>query len=334
VVCEKKDHDLQLPLLVDEIRRRHVRLVGFQIPDGLKRHIPTIRETIEADTDAVPVFCTEPCFGGCDLSTTLPLLGCDLIVHMGHSRMIEDCAVPVIYVPCFSERSPREILESDLGSIPIGRVGLVSTIQHARDIPEVSQILSDKGYEVYVGDHGSRTELAGQVLGCNYDSAKAIAGNVDSFVYIGGGNFHPLGVAMATGKPVFVVDPYAGEIREIDSLKKRALAKRFAQIEKARGSKSFGLIVSTKPGQIRIEEAIKCRESLRSMGHLAAILSSDRLDPGRLVLHDFDAYVNFGCPRMAVEDSELFPKAVLTPQELEILLGNKPWEEYAPDEIT
>jgi len=333
VAGERADYDMQIQGVVEEIRKRGARLVGFQMPDGLKRYVPSIKERVEADTHAIPVFSTEPCFGACDVANSLADLGCDLIVHMGHSRMLKDGRTPVIYVPCFSKLSARETLESAIESIPVRRIGLISTVQHANELPALSRLLSDRGFEVHIGGPGPRTKHPGQVLGCNFKAAKDVAARVDAFIYIGGGDFHPLGVALATGKEVYVVDPFAGETRKTSPLRKRTLGKRFARIEAARGAKSFGLLVSTKPGQRRMREAMRCREVLASEGIGSAILAADQLDPARLRLYPFDAYVNFGCPRMAIEDSELFHKPVLTPPELEIVLGKRTWEEYAPDEI-
>jgi len=334
VAGEQADYDLQIDALVAEIERRGAKLVGFQMPDGLKRFVPLIKERVEAETHAIPVFCSEPCFGACDVSGSLADLGCDLIVHMGHSRILPDGRTPVIYVPCFSRLSARGCLESVIGSIPARRVGLVSTLQHAHELPDLSGLLSSRGFEVHLGGPGPRTERPGQVLGCDFRAARDVAAGVDAFIYIGGGNFHPLGVALATGKEVYAVDPYLGELRTISDLRKRTLAKRFGRIQAAREAKSFGLLVSTKPGQRRIQEANRYRQILASQGLDSAIIAADHIDPSRLRVYPFDAYVNFACPRIAIDDSELFHRPALTPPELEILLGKRAWEDYAPDEIT
>ncbi len=330
---DQTDHDLRLSWLVEEIRRKRSRVVGFQMPDGLKRYVPCIRKRIEGETDALPIFCTEPCFGGCDLSRSLPDLGCDLIVHMGHSRMVGDGRVPVVYVPCFSRTSSVEALKSRIAQIPVSNIGLVSSLQHCHELGGIASLLRGKGCQVYVGNPSPRTECKGQVLGCDFKAARDIMDKVESFLYVGGGNFHPLGVALATKREVRVIDPYSQEYREVDRLRDTTLRKRFAQIERAREARDIGLLVSTKPGQIRVSEALNCRQALRSAGFDAVMLSSDHLDPSRLVLYDLDAYVNFGCPRMAVEDCSLFPRPVLTPPEVEILLGTTSWEDYRPDEI-
>lgn len=332
-MTKEEQYDLELDRVVAHIRGGGHRRVGFQLPDGLKHLIPLIADRIDSETRATPIFCTEPCFGACDISETLPKLGCDLIVHMGHSKMVEDDEVEVLYIPCFSKIPAEEVLRQNLGGLAQKKIGLVASVQHVKELPRLAKILSDNGFKVHIGEPGRRTEFPGQVLGCNYDAARKVAGDVDAFLYVGGGNFHPLGVSLATGKDVLVLDPYRGELREIRELVDRTLRKRFAQIENARGSRSIGLLVSTKPGQRRIDEAASCLGELRERGIRSDIISYDRLEPARLSLYSFDAYVNFGCPRMAVDDSELFPGPILTPRELDILLGKSPWEEYAPDEI-
>ena len=39
------------------------------------------------------------------------------------------------------------------------------------------------------------------------------------------------------------------------------------------------------------------------------------------------------CPRIAIDDSIMYKKPLLTPQELEIAIGKRKWEDYEIDEI-
>ena len=39
------------------------------------------------------------------------------------------------------------------------------------------------------------------------------------------------------------------------------------------------------------------------------------------------------CPRIAIDDSKMYKKPLLTPQELEILFKRRKWEDYEIDEI-
>ncbi len=328
------DYDLELERVIDEISRRQSRVVVFQMPDGLKRYIPHIRRKVEAETSAFPVFSIDPCFGACDIPCSLSELGADIIVHMGHAKMTDLPGIPVIYVPCFSGVSGKETLRRKVKRITESRIGILANVQHVQEIPEISRTLEENGHQVRVAPQGTRTQYPGQILGCNFHAARSLEGEVDAFLYVGGGDFHPLGAALSTGKKVYVLDPFSNELRDAQEMTERALRKRFAQIEKARGARRFGIIVSTKPGQNRLEEALSCLGKLEKDGYEGTVFCSDHLDPERLRITKCDAYVNFGCPRMSLEDSVLFPKPVITPIELEILLGERKWEEYALDEIT
>jgi 2-(3-amino-3-carboxypropyl)histidine synthase len=39
------------------------------------------------------------------------------------------------------------------------------------------------------------------------------------------------------------------------------------------------------------------------------------------------------CPRIAIDDSRRYTQPILTPQELEMAIGERSWSEYAFDEI-
>ena len=53
----------------------------------------------------------------------------------------------------------------------------------------------------------------------------------------------------------------------------------------------------------------------------------------RLLPYDLDAFVMTACPRIAIDDSAMYKKPVLTPDELEIVLGLREWDDYQMDEI-
>ena len=56
---------------------------------------------------------------------------------------------------------------------------------------------------------GKGSLIAGQILGCDAKSAGKIAERVDSFLYIGDGEFHPIAIALETKKPVYKYNPKA-----------------------------------------------------------------------------------------------------------------------------
>jgi len=68
-------------------------------------------------------------------------------------------------------------------------------------------------------------------------------------------------------------------------------------------------------------------------GKHANIFLMDLVSPELLEGYRVDAWVNTACPRIAIEDILQYKQPVLTPQEFEIVLGERDWQEYAFDEI-
>jgi 2-(3-amino-3-carboxypropyl)histidine synthase len=107
------------------------------------------------------------------------------------------------------------------------------------------------------------------------------------------------------------------------------MRRRFAVMEKARGARTVGIIVSTKSGQKRE----KLAEHLVQLSDNAVIVTMREVTPDELLNLGFACYVNTACPRLAYDDQVRFPVPVLSPQEYEILCGTRTWDEYAIDEI-
>jgi 2-(3-amino-3-carboxypropyl)histidine synthase len=101
-------------------------------------------------------------------------------------------------------------------------------------------------------------------------------------------------------------------------------------MEKARGAKTAGIIVSTKSGQQRMELARR----LASLSPHAVIVTMREVNPDELLNLGFACYVNTACPRLAYDDQVRFPVPVLSPEEFEILCGVRTWDAYAIDEIS
>jgi 2-(3-amino-3-carboxypropyl)histidine synthase len=60
----------------------------------------------------------------------------------------------------------------------------------------------------------------------------------------------------------------------------------------------------------------------------------DTLSPENLqYFRHLDAWVNTACPRIATDDAAKYPVPMLTPPELEVVLGERAWDHYVFDEI-
>jgi 2-(3-amino-3-carboxypropyl)histidine synthase len=195
------------------------------------------------------------------------------------------------------------------------------------------EFLKSKGLHVLVGKGDGRLFAEGQVLGCNASCARAVAKKVDSFLFVGTGDFHAIAVALATSKPVLIADPVSGEVRDIAELKDRLLRQRHAAIEKARQSRNIGILLSTKQGQRRERAALRIRDMLTAAGFGTTLVELDLVTPQKLEAFGLDAWVSTACPRLAIDDHAAFSMPVLTVTEAEILAGKRSWDDYIFDEI-
>jgi len=139
---------------------------------------------------------------------------------------------------------------------------------------------------------------AGQVLGCKTGPAQEIAERVSCFLFIGSGKFHPLGVAISTGKPVFCYDPSVGAITRIEDkdIEAHKARQRGALLNFLKASK-VGVLVSTKPGQARMAQALAFKRACKDKE--VSVFVFDTLDREYLDNFTFiESWVNTACPRM------------------------------------
>jgi 2-(3-amino-3-carboxypropyl)histidine synthase len=326
-------YDIDLTSAISELKRLKARVVALQVPEGLKKRAYQFAEDLEKQSGAEVLVVAEPCFGACDIPSSLFEM-VDAIVNVGHSPIPSvKFGKPVVFVPARSKVPVTDQLKKSVGLLK-EPVGVLATSQHLLELDEVIEGLESMGIKTKISEGDSRISHAGEILGCNYTAATALAKDVNSYLLIGSGSFHALGVHLATGKKIVVLDPNLEEPREIDQIKDKMLRQRHAVIERAENARVFGIIIGEKIGQRRMRRAKELRKLLRWKRKDAALILMDKFDPDKLRSLSFDAYVSTACPRIAIDDVAMYDKPLLTPQELEIVLGVRKWENYTFDQMT
>jgi len=322
--------DLQIDRAVAEVRSRKARLVGLQMPEGLKTRARDFARRLEDATGCQVIILGDPCYGACDLRS---LSGMDLLVHVGHAPMPDlRPGVPTVFLEVRMDFDPLGALMKDLDKVR-ARVGLVATAQHVHLLPSVQMALTSAGRTVLIGKGDARTDSPGQVLGCNVTSALSIMNEVEQFVFLGSGYFHPLAVSLGTGLPVLCVDPYRGIVDDISASKEKVIRQRYAAMAKAMEAKDWLVLLCDKPGQKRYALAIRCRDTLRGKGMRADIVQMNEVRAEALLPYRAEAAVSTACPRLAIDDGPHYPIPLLTPWEMEMVLGIRNMEEYRFDQI-
>jgi len=285
--------------LVRQIKEKKPRRVLLQLPDGLKKSAIQIAVAIEKE--GIEVFLSaDPCYGACDM----PVAGIDidLIVHVGHNKFYKNIktSVPVLYFPWTISVNIENV---DFSIIKEKRVGLITTVQHLNALEHVSALLKDAGKVPVKG---------GQILGCWTENAEKIRDRIDAFLFIGSGSFHPLGLK---GKKVYSLNLEKNKIEDIDT--KKMEKKRFANIYKCKDAKSFGILVSTKPGQAGLEKAEKIKTELEKKDKKAFIVIMNEISSDKLLGIGVDAFINTACPRLT---DNCFDKPIINAEDLKIVL--------------
>lgn len=328
---EDLEYDLELDKVCKVINDKQAKNVILQFPEGLKGIALKVKDYLENETKAELIISGDFCFGACDLPSSDYLMGADLLIQFGHAEMPNlKSDIPILYVPAYSKQDVISVVSLATKHLK-KNVGLITTIQHVHKLNEIKEFLQKNGFNVEIGEGSGRIAHPGQVLGCNLSSANSIASLVDCFLFIGSGNFHPIGVALSTKKPVIIADPVQNEVREVQEIKDRLLRQRHGAITTSSSASSFGIIVSSKPGQTRMNTAKNLKTLAQKHEKKAYIIILNELTPEKLKGFNLEAIVSCACPRIAIDDFLTYPIPILTPQEFKIVLNEESWEDYVFD---
>ena len=298
--------------------------IMLQFPEGLKTQ--ALEEASKLEKQGHEVFvASAPCYGACDICLDEARnVKADKIIHFGHAEFMKvKSDIPIEYVPYFLEvdwKLAEPVIDKGVALLKKEKVkslALTFPVQHLQNSKKVSELLEKSGFSVKLGMGGAHVRHPGQVLGCDTDSVKNV-GDVDAVVYFGGGKFHPTGLPSV--KPVLCIDPHLGDSYWITEEIRRVERKRKGSILAASKAKVFGILISTKCGQINMTGARIAKKKLEERGRKAMLLVANELNPLSLQnFMSFDAYINTACPRIN-DDTDAYGKPIVNVADLKRLL--------------
>lgn len=298
---------------IEKLEKLKARRVFVQFPEGLKLRIQDIVRKLEENGFEV-VTCLEPCFGSCDIrDSEARLLGCDVILHIGHEDFGVKTKLPVVFWEYFIEADPIPILEKEFEKLKdFKNIGLITSIQFVKTIPIIKKFLENRNKRVFV--HKS-LQYPGQILGCRLEAAKSIEKEIDCLLCISAGKFYGLGVVLVTDKPVLCLDLEKKEIHSLDELKRKIqkiIAWNKAQLKDA---KKVGVLVSWKKGQFK--NPYKFKKELEKQGKEVYILIMDEITPEKMEGLKLDMLISCACPRIGIDDLERYKTPIINWDQLE-----------------
>jgi len=330
---------IDLEKTIETIRKKKYKTIALHLPEGLKSRTLKIVDTLEKETNCIIIVLADPCFGACDIANyELKNIGVEFVIKIGHTSIpnLGNDFIPTVFINALSSKNISHIVKKSLAHLEGTRIGVVTTAQHIHTIKIVESILKKQNFESIISDGDKRVYKKGQILGCNFSSGLKIADRVDSFLFIGSGNFHPLGLLLSTKKPVIAADPYSNTIKkqELIDLKDTILRQRYGAIANSKNAKNFGILIGIKRGQQRLELIYKIKDMLKSLNKKSYYIAMDNFSSIKLQSYrNIDCFVSTSCPRIAIDDYLQYKKPIITPIELEIVLNKRKWEDYQFDQI-
>ena len=297
---------------IKKLKKMKAKRIFLQFPEGLTLKIQRIVKDLEGNGFEV-VTCMERCFGACDIrENEAKALGCDVIFHIGHERFIET-KLPVVYWEYFIDEDAIHTLEKELGKLKgYKKIGLVTSIQFVKMVPDIKYFLEKNGKEALAY---KSLQYPGQVLGCNLDAAKKIESKVDCFLCISAGDFYAAGIVLMTEKPVFVLDLEKKEIRSLDEFKRKTQKIIAWNKDRLKDVKRVGLLISWKQGQFK-SNFFDTKRELEKAGKEVYVLAFDEILPEKMEGLKLDILINFGCPRIGIDDLSKYRLPMLNAEDI------------------
>jgi len=312
------------------IQERKPVSVALNGPDGI---LPKVQETAMKIMSrfGIPAYViADTTWGSCDINANgAKVLSAEILFNIGHTISMQVFENNVVLIDAFDDISFDVVAQKSAEVLKEKTVSLVTDSQHLHQIESVKKILEDNGVLVKIGK-GKGQLNDGQVFGCEFYPAVELKDQVDANVFMGQSNFHAAGLALATNKPTFVLDPYFNEVREVTEFAQKIQRKATLSIYKAAEAKTFGIIVGLKEGQISKTTALKFKRELEKEGKTVQLFALTDITNERLRnLKGIDAFIQVACPRISTDNQ--FDKPVLsTPQANALLkiLRNESIEGY------
>ncbi|VDM43933.1 unnamed protein product [Toxocara canis] len=290
----------------------------MQFPEGLLLYACLIADILEKYTDCKTVIMGDVTYGACCVDDyTARALGCDLLIHYGHSCLVpiqETDGIAMLYVFVNIDINLShftDCLKTNFNKNE--KLALVSTVQFVAALQIVKSELISAGYSVVVPQ--CKPLSPGEILGCTSPRLQA---DVTALVYLGDGRFHLESIMIHNPSvSAYQYDPYARKLTHEMYDYELMIKNRRHVVESAKNAKKFGIIQGTlgRQGNIRIVEILESKLATAGKKFVRVLLSE--IFPQKLALFDdVDCWVQVACPRLSIDWGTAFQRPLLTPYEV------------------
>ena len=317
-------YSFEIPKTIQRINNLNATHIALQMPEGLLLYATVLSDVLQRlapSLEQVSIL-GDVTYGACcvdDLGAQA--LGCQLLVHYGHSCLvpIQHTVIPCLYVfveitidvPHLVECLDLTLSKNETRPF----VYLLGTIQFRHSLTEAQQLLIEKGYETNIPQ--AKPLSPGEVLGC---TSPVLAGDKANAVvlFVADGRFHLESTLISNPQiPLFYrYDPYSKALTDESYDHDKMKSIRYQAIERAKSANVFGILLGTLGRQGNPAILSKIQKQLRSKGKKSFVMLVSEITPAKLALFDnkIDAWIQVACPRLSVDWGHFLSKQpVLNP---------------------
>ena len=321
------------------IQKAKAKSVALQLPEGLLMFACILSDIFERFAGVETCIQSDVTYGACCIDDLgAQALGCDFMVHYGHSCLVpidvtRASGVEVMYVFVDIKFDVTHLIESIQLTFkePVVKLVLMGTIQFAQALNEVKKAL-EKDARFVIDVPQARPLSRGEVLGCT--APKLSLPDQDALVFIADGRFHMESAMIANPDLAsFRYDPYSKVLSREGYDHEEMQGIRYIEVDKARKAKKWGIILGTlgRQGNPAILKRLEKAMQHHNKQYIVVMLSE--MFPAKLDLFkDVDAWVQIACPRLSIDWGYAFEKPLLNSYEGFVALGEAQWEKIYPQD--
>ena len=307
-------------IIFSEIEQIKPNTILLSCPDGYLTKVQQLASKIEKDYNIQTIISADPTYGCCDImDDDASRLGTDIAFHIGHNSAIKRIGKRTVLIDVYEDVDFTKVIKESLSSLKkYNQLGICTISQYLHQLGKTKKTLEEAGFKICIGE-GQERLLDGQIMGCRFGPAFNIRDKIDALVFLGQSRFHAIGVALSTGRPTIMLDPYLTIAEDVTPLAEKWLKRSILQLYNARDAERFGVIIGLREGQNLFKRAVQVRMRLLDYGKEVQMITPREITEDRLSMFtNIDGFIQTACPRISI-DGENFSKPILSIPQIETL---------------
>tara|TARA_B110000008_G_C16902668_1_gene537418 strand:+ start:113 stop:1342 length:1230 start_codon:yes stop_codon:yes gene_type:complete len=331
------NYNFEIKKTLWRIEKVKPKTVALQFPEGLLMYSCIISDIIEKFTQVEDVLIMgDVTYGACCVDDySAVALGCDMLVHYGHSCLVpvNKTNIPVQYVFVDIDIDVSHLIECIKLTIPNvnKKIAIMGTIQFTTAVNATINLLQKDGY-IGLQIPQAKPLSRGEVLGC---TSPMLASDVEILIFIADGRFHLESAMIQNPHAIaYQYNPYS-KIMTVENYQTKEMhTLRYNQIKKAKRSNKhqmWGIILGTLGRQGNTEILDRLCKLLKKNNKDYFLLLLSEIFPAKLnQFNNIDVWVQIACPRLSIDWGEAFNQPLLNTYEANVTLGNVEWKDVYP----